>query len=87
MEREIGCAPEDAFLVFEFEPFESHLLYQLHRASLRENGRPAVVKLVRPEVAPQFFCDLELVESLAPVIEGPKRSAIYKTAIADFASS
>jgi len=84
MEREIGCAPEDGFLFVEFEPFESRLLYQLHRASLRENGRAVVVKLVRPEVAPQSLCDLELIESIAPVIEGPKRSAIYKTAVADF---
>ena len=85
MEREIGWAPEDVFLFFESEPFESRLLYQLHRASLRENGRPVVVKLVRPEVAPQLLCDLELIESIAPLIEGPKRSAIYKTAVADFA--
>ena len=84
IEREIGCAPEDAFLSFEFEPFESRLLCQLHRANLRENGRPVVVKLVRPEVALQSLCDLELLESIASLIEGPKRSAIYKTAVADF---
>jgi predicted unusual protein kinase regulating ubiquinone biosynthesis (AarF/ABC1/UbiB family) len=84
MEREIGWAPEDAFLFFESEPLESRLLYQLHRASLRENGTAVVVKLVRPEVAPQLLCDLELLESIAPAIEGPKRSAIYKTAVADF---
>jgi ubiquinone biosynthesis protein len=85
MEREIGCAPEAAFLFFESEPFESRLLYQLHCASLLENGRRVVVKLVRPEVAPQLLCDLELIESIAPVIEGPKHSAIYKAAVADFA--
>src|SRR4029434_6296706 len=56
-----------------------------HRASLRENARPVVVKLVRPEVAPQLLCDLELLESIAPLIEGPKRSVISKPAVADFA--
>ncbi|HJP91126.1 MAG TPA: AarF/UbiB family protein [Pyrinomonadaceae bacterium] len=85
IEREIGATPEEAFLILESEPFASRLLYQLHRATLRENARPVVVKLVRPEVTPQLLCDLEVLELIAPVIEGPKRSAIYKTAVADFA--
>jgi predicted unusual protein kinase regulating ubiquinone biosynthesis (AarF/ABC1/UbiB family) len=85
IERETGWRPAEAFLDFESEPFESRLLYQLHRASLRENSRPVVVKLVRPEVVPQLLCDLELLESISPFIEGPKRSALYKTAVADFA--
>ena len=85
IERELGWAPDDAFLFFESVPFASRLLYQLHRASLRTNGRPVVIKLLRPEVAPQFLCDLELIESIVPMIQGPKRSAIYKAAVADFA--
>jgi predicted unusual protein kinase regulating ubiquinone biosynthesis (AarF/ABC1/UbiB family) len=85
IEREIGWALEEAFLLFEPEPFESRLLYQLHRATLRENVRPVVVKLVHPELGPQLLCDLALLESVAPLIEGPKRSAIYKTAVSDFA--
>jgi ubiquinone biosynthesis protein len=84
IERAIGCAPEEAFLNFETDCFESHLLYQLHRASLLESGRPMVVKLVRPEVAQLLLCDLELLESIALVIGGPKRTALYKTAVGDF---
>src|ERR1044072_5485345 len=87
IERDIGAAAEDAFLVFESEPFKSCLLYQLHHAMLHDNARPVIVKLVRPEVALQLLCDMELLESIAPTIEGPKRSAIYKTAVADFASA
>jgi len=87
IERDIGAAAEDAFLVFESEPFKSCLLYQLHHATLRDNAKPVIVKLVRPEVAPQLLCDVEVLESLAPAIEGPKRSAIYKTVVADFASA
>jgi len=84
MDRAVGCAPEDAFLYFENECFESRLLYQLHHASLLESGRPVVVKLVRPEVAQLLLCDLELLESIAPAIGGPKRTALYKTVAADF---
>jgi predicted unusual protein kinase regulating ubiquinone biosynthesis (AarF/ABC1/UbiB family) len=84
IERAIGCAPEEAFLNFETDCFESHLLYQLHRASLLESGRSMVVKLVRPEVAQLLLCDLELLESIALVIGGPKRTALYKTAVGDF---
>lgn len=85
IEHETGRSPDDPFAGFEPKPFESRLLYQLHRGSLRENARPVVVKLARPEVVPQVLCDLELLESIAPLIEGPKRSVIYKTAVADFA--
>jgi ubiquinone biosynthesis protein len=84
MDRAIGCAPEDAFLYFESECFESRLLYQLHHASLLESGRPVVVKLVRPEIAELLLCDLELLESIVPAIGGPKRTALYKTAVGDF---
>jgi predicted unusual protein kinase regulating ubiquinone biosynthesis (AarF/ABC1/UbiB family) len=87
IEHETGLAPEEVFLSFESQPFESRLLYQWHRASLHENARPVVVKLVRPEVAVQLSSDLELLESLAPLIEGPKRSVLYKTAVADFVSA
>ena len=85
IEHETGWPLEEAFLLFEPEPFESRLLYQLHRATLRENARPVVVKLVHPELGSQLLCDLALLESIAPLIEGPKRSAIYKTAVSDFA--
>jgi predicted unusual protein kinase regulating ubiquinone biosynthesis (AarF/ABC1/UbiB family) len=84
LERELGRAPEDAFVAFETEPFESRLLYQLHQARLPETGRLVTVKLVRPQVAQQLLCDVELLESIAPMIEGPTRAAVHKAAVADF---
>jgi predicted unusual protein kinase regulating ubiquinone biosynthesis (AarF/ABC1/UbiB family) len=84
IERALGCAPEEAFHSFETECFESRLLYQLHRATSLETGRPLVVKLVRPEVEQLLLGDLELLESIAPLIGGPKHTALYKTAAADF---
>jgi len=83
MRSETGCAPEEVFLSFESEPFESRLLHQLHHARLRQNGLPVVIKFVRPEIAAQLLCDLELLE----LIEGPARSTIFKKAIADFAAT
>src|SRR6266850_445881 len=62
--REIACRPEEAFLSFESEPFESRLLHQSHRARLLQSGMPVVVKLVRREAVPQFLCDVELLDLL-----------------------
>lgn len=87
IEREIGCKPEDAFLSFESEPFESRLLYQSHNARLLQNDGPVVVKLVRPELAQQFLSDLELLELLQGTMEGASKGATYKSAMADFATS
>ncbi|HKG80861.1 MAG TPA: AarF/UbiB family protein [Pyrinomonadaceae bacterium] len=86
IKREIGCAPEEAFLSFEKEPFASRLLHQLHHARLLQTGMPVVVKLVRPEATAQLLCDLELLELLEMVIEGPARGGVYNGAIADFAA-
>lgn len=83
MQSGIGCAPEEVFLCFESEPFESRLLHQLHHARLRQNGMPVVIKFVRPETAAQLLCDLELLE----LIESPARGAVFKEAIADFAAT
>lgn len=87
IEGETGSAPEDAFLSFEKEPFESRLLYQSHNARLLQNDSPVVVKLVRPQVAQQFLGDLELLELLNGALKGASKGAIYKSAMADFATS
>ena len=85
IEREIGSAPDEVFS-FETAPFESRLLHQLHHARLRRNGMPVVVKLVRPEVTAQLLCDLEVLDLIAPMITGPVRDEIYKSAVAGFAA-
>jgi len=78
LEHEIGFAPEDTFLSFESQPFETRLLHQLHRARLR-NGMPVLVKLVHAEAAAQL-CDLELLELLET------RGVVHKGAAADFSA-
>jgi predicted unusual protein kinase regulating ubiquinone biosynthesis (AarF/ABC1/UbiB family) len=81
---QIGCAPEEAFLSFETEPFESRLLHQFHRARQLQNDMPVVVKLVHAEAASQLLCDVELLELIVTMIEGRAGSAVYKSAATDF---
>jgi ubiquinone biosynthesis protein len=87
IENELGCVLEEVFLSFESEPFESSLLHQLHHAVLLQNGMPVVIKFVRPGTAAQLLCDLELLELIETIIEGPSRGAVYKSAVADFATT
>jgi ABC1 atypical kinase-like domain len=87
MRSSIGCAPEEIFLSFESEPFESRLLHQLHHARLHQNVMPVVVKLVRPETAARLPCDLEVLELIETSIEGPVHGPVYKSAVADFAAA
>lgn len=84
--NQIGCLPEEVFLSFEREPFESRLLHQLHRARLLQNSMPVVVKLVRNDAASLLLCDVELLDLIDTTIERPARTAVYKSAIADFAA-
>jgi ubiquinone biosynthesis protein len=82
--QEIGCSPEEAFLTFQEEPFESRLLYQSHAAWLKD-GTAVVVKIIHPEVEEGIPCDLELLSLLRDglVIGGMTDSGV-KSVIADF---
>ena len=82
--RETGRAPEDAFLDFEDEPFESRLLYQTHRARLPD-GSPVVVKLIRPEAEQRFLHDVELLHLLKDALGGlTPGGAAFGSAVSDF---
>lgn len=83
IKSELGCDPDEVFLSFETESFESRLLHELHHACLRQNGMPVVIKFIRPEIAAQLLYDLELLE----LIEVPARGAVFKNAVTDFAAS
>ncbi|HEV7892449.1 MAG TPA: AarF/UbiB family protein [Pyrinomonadaceae bacterium] len=81
---ELGLAPHDAFAEFDGEPFESRLLYQAHRARLRD-GTPAAVKLVRPDASREFLRDVELLDLLEDA--GEFGGVSFKDAAADFAAA
>lgn len=85
--REIGCVPEEAFQIFDEEPFESRLLYQSHRAQL-PGGAPVVVKLIRPETEQRYLYDVELLHLLEGALDGMARGgATFKSAVADFTAA
>lgn len=63
--REIGFSPEQAFSVFENQPFESRLLFQSHYARLVD-GVDVIVKIIHPETEDQLY-DLDLL----PLLKGP----------------
>ena len=49
VQGELGTSLEETYPGFEAEPFESRLLFQAHRARLR-NGQRVVVEVIHPEM-------------------------------------
>src|SRR5690606_40335427 len=59
---------EDAFALFETEPLAAASIGQVHRAVLRDGSR-VVVKVRRPGVEELIATDLEILASVAELIE------------------
>src|SRR5204862_65708 len=88
VKRFLGCEfarpLDEAFSVFEAEPFESRLLFQSHYARL-SNGTDVIVKLIHPEVESQLFCDIDLLPLLRDSFIGSGVSASgFNSAVTDF---
>jgi ubiquinone biosynthesis protein len=80
----IGRPPEEVYLAFEEEPFESGLLFQSHRARLF-SGRAATVKVMHPEVEEYLTYDIGLLPLLKSALawSGCAEPAV-ESAMADF---
>ena len=61
--REFGCPLEEIYPAFEEVPFESRLMFQSHRALLK-NNTAVTVKVVHSELKEQFEFDIELLPLL-----------------------
>ena len=61
--RSVGCIPEQVYVAFEGEPFESRLIFQSHRAWLGD-GSAVTVKVAHPGVEEQIVFDRELLPLL-----------------------
>jgi ubiquinone biosynthesis protein len=69
---ELGAAPEEVFAEFDHEPLAAASVAQAHRARLR-SGEEVVVKVQRPGIAPVVARDLDIVLSIAGMIEARAR--------------
>jgi predicted unusual protein kinase regulating ubiquinone biosynthesis (AarF/ABC1/UbiB family) len=65
---ELGVRISKAFSRFEREPMAAASLGQVHRAALRD-GRPVVVKVQRPDIAPQIADDFEVLTQMAEFLD------------------
>ncbi|MDH7497068.1 MAG: AarF/ABC1/UbiB kinase family protein, partial [Syntrophomonadaceae bacterium] len=65
--RELG-PPDQVFASFDPQPLAAASLGQVHRATLR-SGEAVIVKVQRPGIQEQVENDLEIMESLAAMVE------------------
>jgi ubiquinone biosynthesis protein len=67
--RELACPTEEAYSVFEEEPFDIGLMCQSHRAWLPE-GQPVTVRVAHPDVEDQLSADLRSLGVLREAFVG-----------------
>lgn len=69
----LGASTDELFSSFEVQPLASASVAQVHRATLRVEGReqpvPVAVKIQRPGIVPMVERDLDLLYLLARLIE------------------
>jgi len=66
--EELGVRLSKAFARFDAKPIAAASLGQVHAAALRD-GRPVVVKVQRPNIAPQIADDFEVLTQIADFID------------------
>lgn len=64
----LGRAPEEAFASIDPQPLAAASIAQVHRATTRE-GEPVVVKVQRPGIQAQMGSDLQVLRSVARLLE------------------
>ena len=68
VEEELGCAVEDVFAEFEWDPVGAASIGQAHLARLLDGSR-VIVKVQRPGIAELVDRDLQIVARLAAIAE------------------
>jgi ubiquinone biosynthesis protein len=64
----LGRSPEEAFASIDPQPLAAASIAQVHRATTRA-GEPVVVKVQRPDIQAQVGSDLQVLKSLARLLE------------------
>ncbi|WP_338559118.1 ubiquinone biosynthesis regulatory protein kinase UbiB [Erwinia sp. E_sp_B01_3] len=65
IELSLGCPVETLFDHFEIKPLASASIAQVHTATLKENGREVVIKVIRPDILPVIKADMKLINRMA----------------------
>ncbi|PSW03450.1 ubiquinone biosynthesis regulatory protein kinase UbiB [Photobacterium lipolyticum] len=68
MEQELGGPLETWFDDFDETPLASASIAQVHTATLKENGREVVLKVIRPDILPVIQADIRLMYRMAHTI-------------------
>ena len=75
--EDLGCELEQAFAEFDTQPLAAASMAQVYRARSL-TGEAVVVKVQRPGLRQQMTADLQLLESLAQLIEQNDALALYQ---------
>ncbi|ADP11103.1 MULTISPECIES: ubiquinone biosynthesis regulatory protein kinase UbiB [Erwinia] len=65
IEQSLGAPVESQFDNFNIVPLASASIAQVHTATLKENGREVVIKVIRPDILPVIKADMKLIYRLA----------------------
>ncbi|WP_426817307.1 ubiquinone biosynthesis regulatory protein kinase UbiB [Winslowiella sp. 2C04] len=65
IELSLGSTIETWFDDFEIKPLASASIAQVHTATLKENGKQVVIKVIRPDILPVIKADMKLIYRLA----------------------
>lgn len=74
---DLGCALDQVFAEFDTQPMAAASMAQVYRARLL-TGEAVVVKVQRPGLRRQMTADLQLLESLAQLVEQNDALAAYQ---------
>ncbi|MDX1952309.1 MAG: AarF/UbiB family protein [Verrucomicrobiota bacterium] len=76
---ELGVRISKAFSQFDPEPLAAASLGQVHKAALRD-GRPVVVKILRPGIRKQIAEDMEVLEEISDILGHTKAGKRFQYA-------
>ncbi|UQY43892.1 ubiquinone biosynthesis regulatory protein kinase UbiB [Erwinia sp. PK3-005] len=65
IEKSLGGPLEAWFDDFDITPLASASIAQVHTATLKENGKAVVIKVIRPDILPVIKADMRLIYRLA----------------------
>ena len=65
IEKSLSAPVDQYFDDFDITPLASASIAQVHTATLKENGRDVVIKVIRPDILPVIKADMGLIYRLA----------------------